>query len=170
MYKPEINNRTNNSFSDLQGRSVSLILRSSFLQGVMSAIIIGSLFAGIWTMIPTNMLPWGSSKINILGYASHCPFAPFSSLILFGICVYGIKSVNKLGLNTSTGYMIFLFGIKSASADFISGPISFCVSIKTKKRPAGATALYPMSGVLVAVQSASLRRYDPDQVPRVVSP
>ena len=41
---------------------------------------------------------------------------------------------------------------------------------KTKKRPAGATALYPMSGVLVAVQSASLRRYDPDQVPRVVSP
>ena len=58
----------------------------------------------------------------------------------------------------------------------VTEPITFLFSLftlyrpqKTKKRPAGATALYPMSGVLVAVQSASLRRYDPDQVPRVVS-
>ena len=129
MYKPEINNRTNNSFSDLQGRSVSLILRSSFLQGVMSAIILGSLFAGIWTIIPSNILPWGSSKINILGYASHCPFAPFSSLILFGICVYGIKSVNKLGLNTSTGYMIFSFGIIGIFLGIMNSGIGFSMLI-----------------------------------------
>ena len=41
---------------------------------------------------------------------------------------------------------------------------------QNKKAPGWCTALSPLEGMLVAVQSASLRRYDPDQVPRVVSP
>ena len=60
-------------------------------------------------------------------------------------------------------YKIDIDQILSASKECLS-------LIKTKKRPAGATALSPLEGMLVAVQSASLRRYDPDQVPRVVSP
>ena len=60
-------------------------------------------------------------------------------------------------------YKIDIDQILSASKECLS-------LIKTKKRPAGATALSPLEGMLVAVQSASLRRYDPDQVPRIVSP
>ena len=65
---------------------------------------------------------------------------------------------------------IDLFWYKSGIDQILTASRQVLSLLKTKKRPAGATALSPLEGMLVAVQSASLRRHDPDQVPRVVSP
>ena len=73
------------------------------------------------------MLPWGSSKVNILGYASHCPFAPFSTGILLGLSAFGVFLVNKFELRTVTGYGIFTLGCAGLTLGMVSSGLGFAM-------------------------------------------
>ncbi|MHA1984575.1 MAG: hypothetical protein ACW967_09490 [Candidatus Hodarchaeales archaeon] len=104
-------------------------LKHSLSWGLLSAIVLGSFFAGVWTFIPTEMLSWGSSKTNFLGYASHCPFSPISSFLLFGICLGGIIKVQKMSLRNPYGYFTFSFGLSGIFVGIISTGIDFSMLI-----------------------------------------
>jgi hypothetical protein len=60
------------------------------------AAIVGSSAAAIWTLIPTELLTWGASSPNLLGYVSHCSFAPISTAILSAVSMVGILAGWKL--------------------------------------------------------------------------
>ena len=60
---------------------------------------IGSMFSAIWTLIPDS----SASKESMLGYRSHCSFAPISTIILISIAVvfsYILKRTKYLKLLT----------------------------------------------------------------------
>ena len=54
------------------------------------AAIVGSLAAAIWTVVPTELLVWGANTPNLIGYVSHCSFAPISTTILSTVSIVGI--------------------------------------------------------------------------------
>jgi hypothetical protein len=58
--------------------------------------IAGGISAGTMTLIPPDGLGWTVSKVNYLGYMSICSFAPFSSLMLFGMAFLGLILLLKL--------------------------------------------------------------------------
>jgi hypothetical protein len=72
------------------------------------SLALGSFAAGLWTLIPTELLAWGSSKLNILGYVSHCPFAPFSSTILFVASAIGVLLAYKISKGRTIGLGVFM--------------------------------------------------------------
>jgi hypothetical protein len=53
--------------------------------GIKIFLISSLIVAGVWTAIPTSLLPWGAHKDNLLGYTSHCSFVPVSTTILLGL-------------------------------------------------------------------------------------
>ena len=57
--------------------------------------VVGGIFAGIWTLIPTEWLGWGANKECPLGYVAHCSFTPYSTLILFGMAATGLFLLYK---------------------------------------------------------------------------
>ncbi len=57
----------------------------------VASLIIGGIFAGIWTLLPDE-----ASKPCYLGYYAHCSFTPFSTLILFAMAAVGIFLLVKL--------------------------------------------------------------------------
>ncbi len=71
--------------------------------------IIGSLTAAMWTIIPTEMLDWGASTVNLIGYVSHCSYVPLSTIILLAvtgvmtILAYKLKRGRSIGLGVLTG-------------------------------------------------------------------
>ncbi len=73
--------------------------------------IVGGSAAGIWTLIPTNFLPWGSSKVNLIGYISHCPFVPISTLLLFGFALLGVLKARKRTDIKYNGLIVIGFGV-----------------------------------------------------------
>ena len=73
--------------------------------------IVGGTVAGIWTLIPTNLLPWGASQMNLIGYISHCSFAPISSLLLFGFALFGVLKARKRIDLKYNGLIVIGFGI-----------------------------------------------------------
>lgn len=88
------------------GRNFVSALKLSVEWGIIAALIVGCLAAGIWTLIPTAFLPWGSAEVNLIGYASHCPFAPISSLSLIGMSLIGVVLSFKIRQRNPIGYMI----------------------------------------------------------------
>jgi hypothetical protein len=86
----------------------------------ISAGFVGALAAAIWTVIPTELLPWGATSVNLIGYVSHCSFAPASTLILLStvgvmsIFAYKLKQGRTIGLvvfaATTAGLLIGLLG------------------------------------------------------------
>lgn len=85
-----------------------IILGLSLVWAFLSAMIVGSLAAAIWTVIPTSLLSWGSSHVNLLGYVSHCTFAPFSTLILLATAIIGIFIVHRLKRGRIIGLGVFI--------------------------------------------------------------
>ena len=61
------------------------------------ALSFGALTAGIFTVLPAESFGWTVSKPSYLGYYSVCSFAPFSTLILFGMSIVGFFLLIKLG-------------------------------------------------------------------------
>jgi hypothetical protein len=59
-------------------------------------------------LIPTELLAWGASSLNLLGYVSHCSFAPLSTSILSAVSVTGILMAWKLkrGREIAKGVLI----------------------------------------------------------------
>ena len=86
----------------------------------ISAGLAGSLAAAIWTVIPTDMLTWGATDVNLMGYVSHCSFAPASTLTLLTVVsvmtifAYKLKRARTVGtmvfLGTATGLLVGLLG------------------------------------------------------------
>lgn len=91
------------------GRNFVSALKLSVEWGIIAALIVGCLAAGIWTLIPTALLPWGSGEMNIIGYASHCPFAPISSLSLIGVSLVGVFLAFRIQQRNPIGYMMVSF-------------------------------------------------------------
>ncbi|MHA2141922.1 MAG: hypothetical protein ACXADC_05660 [Candidatus Thorarchaeota archaeon] len=72
------------------------------------AAIVGSLAAAVWTVIPTEMLEWGASKPNLLGYVSHCSFVPISTTILSIVSLVGMLMAWKLNRGREVAKGVFI--------------------------------------------------------------
>ncbi|MFW9958783.1 MAG: hypothetical protein ACFFCT_11990 [Candidatus Odinarchaeota archaeon] len=85
-----------------------IILGLSLVWAFLSAMVVGSFAAAIWTVIPTSLLSWGADNVNLIGYVSHCSFAPISTLILLTTTVIGIFLVHRLRGSRTIGLSVFL--------------------------------------------------------------
>ena len=72
-----------------------------------SALAIGCLAAAIWTVIPTVLLPWGASGANLLGYVSHCSYAPISTFVLSSTSLVGFGRSYKLKRGRDIGKVVY---------------------------------------------------------------
>ncbi|MFX1606982.1 MAG: hypothetical protein ACFFDD_13900 [Promethearchaeota archaeon] len=88
-------------------KSLLMFLGVILAWALISAMTVGSFTAAIWTAIPTALLPWGASYENLVGYVSHCPFAPASTLILLFVGILGIFFAYKLKKGRGIGYGVF---------------------------------------------------------------
>ncbi|MFW9783903.1 MAG: hypothetical protein ACFFFB_16580 [Candidatus Heimdallarchaeota archaeon] len=66
-------------------KSFLIILYITIITGMIG----GGISAGIMTLTPPEAFGWTVSSTNYLGYISTCAFAPFSSLLLFGMAFIG---------------------------------------------------------------------------------
>lgn len=87
----------------------------------LSALVIGCLVAGMWTIIPTEQLAWGASKVNLIGYISHCSFTPISTLTLLGLAGVGALFMKKMPLQHSIGAGVFLCASVGTAIGLIHG-------------------------------------------------
>jgi hypothetical protein len=99
---------------------------STLVWAFLLALVIGASIAALWTVIPTEMLEWGSSQMNLIGYVSHCNFAPASTGILAIAALFGVFLINRLDLRRDIGFAMLvgmgLGGISSIIGD-IGGEI-----------------------------------------------
>ena len=79
----------------------------SVVWAFLSAAVVGSLAAAIWTAIPTEMLQWGADEVNLIGYVSHCSYTPISTLILLSISTVGAAISYKLKRGRTIGLVVF---------------------------------------------------------------
>ncbi|MFW9788806.1 MAG: hypothetical protein ACFFE2_14665 [Candidatus Thorarchaeota archaeon] len=96
------------------------VIGLTLIWAFVSAGIVGALAAAVWTVIPTDMLSWGATKVNLIGYVSHCPFVPVSTMILLStvgvlsVVAYKLKRVRNIGLvvftGTAVGLLVGLLG------------------------------------------------------------
>ena len=80
------------------------------------ALSFGSLVAGIFTILPAEGFGWTVSKPSYLGYYSVCSFAPFSTLILFGMAFVGFFLLIKLGAYIKRKYRSSKFQVSLKTA------------------------------------------------------
>ena len=66
------------------------VLGRAVVWAFIVAAMVGSLAAAIWTIVPTEMLAWGASTPNLIGYVSHCSFAPISTAVLSAVSLIGM--------------------------------------------------------------------------------
>ncbi|KXH75904.1 MAG: hypothetical protein AM326_08315 [Candidatus Thorarchaeota archaeon SMTZ-45] len=85
-----------------------IILGLSLVWAFLSAMTVGSFAAAIWTVIPTSLLSWGANRVNLIGYVSHCSFAPISTLTLFATTLIGIFFVHRLKRGRNIGLGVFI--------------------------------------------------------------
>jgi hypothetical protein len=72
-----------------------------------SAMIVGSLAAATWTVIPTDLLAWGAAGLNRMGYVSHCSYAPISTVVLIVVTGIGAGLALRLPSGLHIGRTIF---------------------------------------------------------------
>jgi len=87
------------------------------------SLALGSFAAGVWTVIPTELLAWGAGRPNLLGYVSHCPFVPISSLTLFAASSIGLFLAYKLRSRERFTGLGVLLGIAGGMAVGLLGGI-----------------------------------------------
>ena len=80
---------------DLLKKLIKLLAISIYLSIIIS-MIAGGVIAGIMTLTPPEGFGWTVSKNNYLDYMSICSFAPFSSLLLFGMASIAVFLLIKL--------------------------------------------------------------------------
>ena len=107
----DLENKERQVNTDNFGRNFVSALKLSVEWGIISALIVGCLAAGIWTLIPTAMLPWGSGEANLIGYISHCSFAPISSLALIVLSLIGVLLATRIEQRNPIGYMVILITV-----------------------------------------------------------
>jgi hypothetical protein len=75
------------------------VLRSgliAFYTTFVVSLILGNLFSAIITILPAEIVGFGSTKMNILGYVAHCSFAPWSTIISLVFVGLGIFLLIRL--------------------------------------------------------------------------
>ena len=89
-------------------KSVLRVVGLTLVWAFLSAGIVGTLAAAVWTVIPTSALPWGATEVNLIGYVSHCSYTPISTMIL--LLSVGVVSVIviKLKHGRTIGLVVFL--------------------------------------------------------------
>ena len=60
------------------------------------ALILGNLFSAIITILPADLVGFGSTKTSILGYVAHCSFVPWSTIISLGFVALGVFLLIRL--------------------------------------------------------------------------
>jgi len=58
--------------------------------------IIGNLFSAVITLLPADVVGFGSQKHSILGYVAHCSFTPWSTLISLALTGLGVFFLVRL--------------------------------------------------------------------------
>jgi hypothetical protein len=96
-------------------------LKNAFRWGLISLLVLEGLVTGIWTFIPTALLPWGASGKNYLGYVSHCSFAPISTILLFGLTAIGIVMIIRKPKIQLSGIVVSAVGVVGTGIGLISG-------------------------------------------------
>ena len=131
------------------------VLISTLLWSIALISIMSSLTAAIWTLIPTELLDWGSQRVNIIGYVSHCNYAPISTMILFSISIifvpFVVRLIGKYGINYGAiaGIIIgLLIGIGSGLGQgrFVAVFVGLGIGVGT--------------GILLGIISGLMRRKD----------
>jgi hypothetical protein len=84
------------------------ILGLATIWAFIMAAIVGSLAAAIWTIVPTEVLAWGASTPNLIGYVSHCSFAPISTAILMTVSLVGVLMGWKLRKGREVAKGVFI--------------------------------------------------------------
>ncbi|UCE10977.1 MAG: hypothetical protein JSW61_03340 [Candidatus Thorarchaeota archaeon] len=98
------------------------ILGYALVWAFLISLTVGSFAAAIWTAIPTDLLAWGSTRPNLLGYVSHCSFVPLSTAILSVASVIGLVLTLKLKRARRTGQWV-LMGVVGGMAIGLLGGI-----------------------------------------------
>lgn len=101
-------------------KRVLKVIGLTLVWALLSAAVVGFLAAAIWTAIPTEILQWGATEVNLIGYVSHCSYTPISTLILLtaagigAVLAYKLKRGRDIGLGvfagTAGGLVIGLLG------------------------------------------------------------
>jgi len=73
----------------------------------LSALIVGSMAAAIWTVIPTELLAWGAGVMNRMGYISHCSYAPISTSIMLVVAIIGTGLAFRIPRGRYLGRIVF---------------------------------------------------------------
>ena len=105
----QIENEEENTARQPSGlKRVLVMVALTMVWAFISAGIVGALSAAVWTVIPTEMLPWGATEVNLIGYVSHCSAAPVSTLSL--LLIVGIVSVIAVRLKRgrTMGLVVFI--------------------------------------------------------------
>jgi len=102
-------------------KRVLIILGLSLVWAFLSAMVVGSFAAAIWTVIPTSLLSWGAGNVNLIGYVSHCSFAPASTLILLATTAIGIFLIHRLRRGRVIGLSVLVGTIGGLLIGLLNG-------------------------------------------------
>ncbi len=104
-------------------KRVVRLLAYALVWAFVLSLALGSFAAGVWTVIPTDLLAWGAGRPNLLGYVSHCSFVPISSITLFTASSIGIFLAYKLRNRERLAGLGMLLGIAGGMAVGLLGGI-----------------------------------------------
>ncbi len=91
------------------------------------ALILGNLFSAIITILPAEIVGFGSTKTCILGYVAHCSFTPWSTIISLGFVALGVFLLIRLIKYLKKSKITFAkFMYMNAGAIAVILAISFC--------------------------------------------
>ena len=102
-------------------RRIIRVIGLSLVWAFLSALIVGSYAAAVWTVVPTELLEWGATKMNLIGYVSHCSFAPISTLTLFGTGSIGVLIAYKLRRRRFIGEWVFVMTLVGLGIGLLFG-------------------------------------------------
>jgi hypothetical protein len=92
-------------------RKIVRVFGLTIVWAFLSALIVGSYAAAVWTIIPTELLQWGAGKMNLIGYVSHCSFVPISTLTLVVAASIGVLIAFKLRRGRMIGKWILMMTV-----------------------------------------------------------
>ena len=122
-------------------------LKNTFRWGLISLLVLEGLVTGIWTLIPTALLPWGASGTNFIGYVSHCSFAPVSTIMLFGFVALGIGMLIRKPKIQLNGIVVSVIAVVGTGIGLVGG-----ISIQTLMVSALSVGLGVIIGFIVGLK------------------
>jgi hypothetical protein len=81
---------------NLNLKEIMISVKAITYTTLVVTLIVGFLFSTIITILPADVLGFGSTKVSYLGYVAHCSFAPWSTLISLSLVGIGVFFLIKL--------------------------------------------------------------------------